>query len=385
MKMPQKLIIKKSELCALCLFIIIILETAFGNTPLQTYNLMVNRIIFFVEILIFILFLTMEKYSRKTIAALSGISLFFLCSYFVLNTSILFKMFMMAMVVSKIGITRAFEILFKFRMVILLLIIIMALVGIIPNEYKQVIKGIGFTYGYGLGYTHPNRLASSICCVFLCYIGWKKDTLRLHNILAIGMITAIGYYITKCRTLLYCMFIFIIFYILFKTNLTKKFANKLSLILGMCSIPLCIAISIAFPLLLLSSSGTIQKIVYSINLLFSRRFTNIEHMFLTYPVTLTGGVFDAKMMEEIFGYSVVDNGYVRFLYQYGIIGLVIFGVVSVASFYKMKKRKEYIWVIIFIIVAIEGLLENIYVDIGLDLLVIFWAELFHAQRKENNS
>lgn len=94
--MMQNITIKKSELCAMTLFILIIMETAFENTPLQIYNLMVNRIFLLVEIVIFILFLAMEKYSKKIFLMLMGALLFFVVSYFVLNAAILVKMFMVS-------------------------------------------------------------------------------------------------------------------------------------------------------------------------------------------------------------------------------------------------------------------------------------------------
>lgn len=378
--MKQNMSVQKGKLYAISLFILLIMETAFGNTPLQVYNLMVDRIFFITEVVLFVLFLTMEKYTPKFIALLMGVLLLFVGSYLFINATILLKMFMFSMVIAKLEIRKAFEILFKFRTVILMVVIVLALVGIIPNEYEKVEKGIGVVYGYGLGYTHPNRLASAICCILLCYIGWKKEQLRRKNIFIIGVVTLISYCITKSRTFLYCMMIFYIFYFIYEMKLTKKIASKISSIMGIISIPLCISISVVFPILLMVSSGRIQEIVYGINLLFSRRFTHIEHMFMTYPVTLLGGVFDVSKMENIFSYSVVDNGYVRFLYQYGVIGLVIFGIFSVVSFAKVKKKEDYIWKVIFIIVAIEGVLENIYVDISLNLLVVFWAELFSTRK-----
>lgn len=380
--MPHILSIKKSELYAICLLTIIIMETAFGNTALQIYNLTINRIIFFVEIIIFTIFLTAEKYTKKSVLFLLGSCLIFLCSYFVLNSSILFKMFMIAVAVAKIGTEKSFELIFKFKIFFLLVIISLSILGIIPNSYVQIEKGIGTTYGYGLGFTHPNRLASAICFTILCYICWKNKKIRFKHILTVGFITLISFYITKSRTLLYCISIFIIFYVLLKTNLTKKYIKKFLDIIGIISVPLSIAISVVLPILLLTSTGTIQRIVFEINRLFSRRFTHIEHIFLTYPVSLTGGLFDTNSMEELFGYSVVDNGYINFLYQYGIIGLALFTIISVISFVKIKRKKEYIWIIIFIIVAIEGLLENIYIDIGLNLLVVYWGEVMRTRRKE---
>ena len=203
------LAIKRSELYALILFLVMLTETAFGNTPLQRYNLVVNRIILFIEIIFFAVFLVMERYSQKRVALITSLSLVFVSSYFILGSAILFKMFMVAMVVSKIDTTRAFKIMFKYKVFILLIIISMSIIGIIPNTLVQVAKGVGTTFGYGLGYSHPNRLASSICCAILCYFAWKKNSLRIGNIIIVGLVTIVFFYITKCRTLLYYFIIFL--------------------------------------------------------------------------------------------------------------------------------------------------------------------------------
>lgn len=374
-------IIKKSEALAELLMFLIVSETLFGNTPLQIYNLTINRIFFLMEVIVFSVYLSYIKYSKKKIAAFLLLMLIFLCSYFTLSTSALFKMFMMAVAVDKVGIEKAFGILFRLKATVILLVAVLSIVGVIPNNLMEVEKGIGTAYGYSLGYTHPNRLAGAICCTILCYIGWKNKKCNAVDVVGIGLIATIGYGITKCRTLLYCVLIFIVFYTLLKGNWTRKITEKMISGIGIISVPLCVTISIAFPLLLLSSSGIVQQVVYEVNRLFSRRFTHIEHMFLTYPVTLTGGIFDTERMSELFEYTVVDNGYIRFLYQYGIIGLLIFGITSLFGVHKLKKKHEYIWILVFIIVAVEGLLENIYVDIGLNLMVMFWAVLIENIRK----
>lgn len=374
-------VIKKSEALAELLMFIIILETLFGNTPLQIYNLTINRVFFFVEIIVFSLYLSYIKYSKKTIFAFLLLMIIFLCSYFTLSTSALFKMFMMAVAVDKIGIEKAFGILFKLKTIVILLVAVLSVIGMIPNNLMEVEKGIGIAYGYSLGYTHPNRLAVAICCTILCYIGWKNKKCNAVDVIGICFVVATGYLITKCRTLLYCVLIFIVFYTLLKCNWTKKISEKIISVVGIISVPLCVIISIAVPLLLLSSSGIVQQVIYEINRLCSRRFTHIEHMFLTYPVTLTGGIFDTEKMSELFEYAVVDNGYIRFLYQYGIIGLLVFGIISLVGVCELRKKHEYIWMLVFIIVAVEGLMENIYVDIGLNLIVLFWAELIESVRK----
>ena len=96
--------IEKSKFIAFIIFLLIIIETAFENTPLQHYNLLVNQIFLLVEVILFIAFLGQEKFLKKNFYILVGLFAVFICSYFVLNSSILIRMFMFSTVVSKISI-----------------------------------------------------------------------------------------------------------------------------------------------------------------------------------------------------------------------------------------------------------------------------------------
>lgn len=381
--MTHSYLVKKDQLLAFLLFSIIILETSFGNTPLQIYNLTFNRILFFVELLIFVGMISVEKFSKNRLLLSILIASLFILSYFFIDSALLLKMFMTAISVAIIGESRSFKILFKYKITFLSFIILLSLIGIIPNMYTVVEKGIGTRYGYTLGFTHPNRLASSVMSLILCFICWKNKKLKLKDMMPIILAASCFYFITKSRTLLFGIIIFLILFSLYKFSVTSNIIKKILTFLGVIALPVCIGLSIAIPFLLLSSSGTLQKIVYFVNLMFSRRFTNIEHMFLTYPITFTGGLFDTSQMDKLFEYSVVDNGYIRFLYQYGILGLALLGGISFLSVLKIIREKEFIWLITFIIVAILGLLENIYTDIGLNTFVIFWAGVLSISKRKN--
>jgi hypothetical protein len=181
--------------------------------------------------------------------------------------------------------------------------------------------------------------------------------------------------------MIYSIVLFLLFYVFFSRKSTKLLTTKIISRLGIAIIPCCVALSVGIPILLLTSTGKVQTVVYFINNAFSRRFTHIEHAFLNYPVTLTGGVFDFSEMETAFGFAVIDNGYIRLLYSFGIIGLTLFCVISVFCIWKLTKKKEYIYVVICIISAIQGLLENIYIYIGFNMLIIFWCELTSDKSK----
>lgn len=381
--MGKKIYIEKNVFFALLLMILILIETAFENTPLQNYSLTFGRICFALELIVFIIFLGFVGFTRKRLLHMLFLSLIFFSSYIILNSTLIFQMFIFSMAISTVGISKSFGIIFKFKLIVTFLIISLSLIGILPIFHMRIDKGIGTTYGYGLGFTHPNRLASSICYIILSYICWKKEEIYIKNSLIIFLVTILTYWVTKSRTIVITMFILFILYFFRKLKITNSISNWFIKIYSVISLPMNVLVSLIIPYFLLTSSGFLQSIVFKINLLFSRRFTHIEHILIAYPISLFGGQFDKKVMEIMFGYAVVDNGYITFLYRYGIIGLAIFCIFSIISVLKMCKNREYTWLSVFIVVAAQGLLEDIYSSIGLNLLVVFWACIFSKIRNEN--
>ncbi|WP_022776097.1 O-antigen ligase family protein [Butyrivibrio sp. AE2015] len=381
----QKSSISKANLLGFLLFIIIIIETAFENTELQFYDLRVNRIIFLGEAIIFLLDLAMCKYSKKSLVIIFSLFVAFLGSYFLLGTTVLLKMYILSVVISKCDYTQTFKVLWMIKILALIIVIFSALIGIIGVNSMSVAKGREhFAYGYGLGYTHPNRLGSALLYILMCYLCYRNERLKKHQLCVVVLISIVAFAITKCRTLIFCVALFCVFYYLYKSRYFREIVKRVIRIVGPCSVPICVGMSIGFPFLLMRSSGIVQKVVYFINLMFNRRFTHIEWAFLTYPVTLAGGNYDFSSLEEKFGYAIIDNGYIRFLYNYGILGLTMFALLTTVCLFLLVRRQKYLYVVICTIIAIQGMIENIYVYIGFNILVVFWSELFRNHDRNSS-
>ena len=102
----------KAVFISYILMIILVLESVFENTPLAIYDLKINRIIFIFEVILFFIMLLSNEYIRERLAYdIIGLA-FIIISYFVLDSSIIFKMYMMAVLVSNIGYNKSFEIIF---------------------------------------------------------------------------------------------------------------------------------------------------------------------------------------------------------------------------------------------------------------------------------
>ena len=91
---------------------------------------------------------------------------------------------------------------------------------------------------------------------------------------------------------------------------------------------------------MLKATGQLQTVLFYINGLLSSRFTHIYRAFLNYPVTLFGGTSDFSKLQDIYSYSTIDNGYIRLLYSFGIIGFCLFILFTVISVKKLIAKKN---------------------------------------------
>lgn len=62
-------------------------------------------------------------------------------------------------------------------------------------------------------------------------------------------------------------------------------------------------------MLYVSSTGAIQRLIYTLNGYFNGRFMNASNMFVSFPITPFGKIINLDYLQRIYGYDVVDNGY----------------------------------------------------------------------------
>ena len=85
----------------------------------------------------------------------------------------------------------------------LVIVIMFSVLGLLDTYQRTITKaGTIVTSGYGLGFTHPNRLAYVFLFLSLIFICYKNRHLKKINILCMICLDLIGYKITKSRTLI---------------------------------------------------------------------------------------------------------------------------------------------------------------------------------------
>ena len=354
---------------------IVSIHMSLTYTELEPFDITV-KIITVVEFAFFVMHLINCRYKVKTILAMCFLLMIVMMTYILSGSAQLIIMMMVSIVFIKMDYKKAFKFIFKIRLFMFALIVLMSITGILSIFRTEIPKSGGVHFGFGLGYTHPNRLAYTIQLLVILYILYKEGQFKYTNTFAIFVVTYVGYVVAKSRTLMISVISMMALCYLCKSRIFKGKLVKILEIIATLIMPVLAGLSIVIPNLLFVAPGKLGVALKALNGLLSLRFTYIYRAFTYYPITLFGGTTDFSLLDDLFGTSIIDNGYIRILYKFGIIGFVVFIALSVCSVRRLIKQKQYIFICIYIIVAFWGLSENVLGSFAFNIVIAFWSELF---------
>lgn len=386
MRRGQGLRIPVVDLIGYILLFVISFEMGLVNTDLQLSGTI--SLCFLVLVLfLFILFLFCFNYElSKFIVILFFILIAFL-TYLETNSKDFLYMLILAIFAQKLSYEKTFKIIFSIRVAMLIFIIGLSLLGVL-NIYHILVnkQNLYFVTGYGLGFTHPNRLSFTILYIMSIYIAMKNRKLTAVNTVFLLVFSILTYFITQSRTIIVItvVFSFLLTFCYLKT--TQKYFVRLIKFFSATCIPFCVFVSIGIPLILIRGEGKLKTYAVWLDTLFSGRFTHIRRAFLNYSITFFGGQNDFSTLKNLYGYSTIDNSYIRLLYGFGIVGFSVFIIFSTITIYRLIKRDEYIYLLLIMMTAFLGVTENILTTSAVSIISIFWSELLReVQSKDTES
>lgn len=373
--MKKHITIKANEIIVYLFLIIVSIQYSLVNTQIEISGIE-SQIFLLIECALFVLYFFMRKFKLKIALVMLGLIFIAGLTYYSTGASAFMIMIMIAILLETVEYSNVFLVIFITRLTMLVIVIMFSVLGLLDTYQRTITKaGTIVTSGYGLGFTHPNRLAYVFLFLSLIFICYKNRHLKKINILCMICLDLIGYKITKSRTLIISVLGVSFIICMYQSKHFKQITKKILKIMAIIIMPLCAAVSIIIPRLMLTATGKVQTILYAINGLFSSRFTHIYRAFLNYPITLFGGVNDFSKLETLYNYSTVDNGYIRLLYGFGIIGFVLFILFSTICIKSIIDYEEYIYLIAYIAIAVWGINENILESFAFNFSIIFWREI----------
>lgn len=254
------------------------------------------------------------------------------------------------------------EIIFKAVSILLIITIILALIGKIPNYTYTYNAGGTVVTRQSLGMTYPTKLGATIMYMVFAYLAYKNFELNTFQKIMIFVIAFIVKKIAYAKTamLLICLAgVIAIFY-----KPICRFLKKSNIIIPVVLL-FVVLLSIHLAYHFNTSSQFYQKIN---NELFSNRLYLGYVAAMTYPIKLFGQLINMRGYGGQTGYLMnhgllrmnyffIDNFYLQALLIYGLIIFLIV-LVSITCFsLKFNKEKKFALVIIMLLVVSDNTYE----------------------------
>lgn len=360
---------------------------SFLNTDFEIQGMLSTAIVLISLVLFSLFLISGQHYPSKMLIIMISFVGCGICFYLLTKETVFLIMLMAAVIASRLPYTEMFQLIFWERLGLLCFVVMMSMIGILPTYKLTWIKGGNdtATTAYGLGFEHPNQLAYQIGFLVLIYLCYKNKSLKWKHIFFTAGIGIAGYWVTRSRTFLMIMCFILILLALCQGKKTRKIFNKVFLEKQMVLLvmPFCMLFSIGGSQLITRVTGRWKTILDAVNQCISGRFIHGFRAMECYPITAFGGVSTFERMQVKYGYSVVDNGYIHLLYNFGVVGVFLFLVFYFFAIKKLIKKRESVYLIAVMAIFLWGIMENVLRSFAINFTVVFWSECILEHRSKN--
>lgn len=349
------------------------------NTSLEIKGITSTSFIFLASFL-FLAFVIYEKrFTLDEIVVMLTLLLIGCIHYLKTKETVFLIMLMTAIIFTRINYRRCFKLLFLERLSFLIVIISLSILGILSQVKMEIFKG-GISenvIGYSLGFNHPNQLAYNFGLLLLLYICYKGEKIKQINIICIIGCCIACYSVTKTRTILVVAVILFAMLEFYKFSIKRKKLINYDFIIWKLApfiMLICALIALVPPFFMSTATGKFKTILFSFNGLIGSRYTHSARVFELYPIPFWGGVVEFKQLQFNYGYSIVDNGYLCLLYDFGILGFSVFMILYYFTIKELVEKKLYYYVVAIISLSLWAITENILRSFAINFTVAFWSE-----------
>ena len=83
-----------------------------------------------------------------------------------------------------------------------------------------------------------------------------------------------------------------------------------------------------------------------------------------------------------YSYSTIDNGYIRLLYGYGVVGVIVFVLFYYLTVKKLIDKNKYVYLVAIIIFSIWAISENVLYSFYFNFTLLFWNEILGNKKSK---
>ena len=273
-----------------------------------------------VPILIKILLFDIQKYNNKTKIMIVLLFILVLVSAFFNNHyRTLFRYLVLIIGSYNIDIKKIMKYFYRTEIIILTTIIILSIFDILPNSLftrnGNIRQSIGFAWP-----TFPSLILFTLTCVYL-YI--KKTNVKMDEYIFLLLLNILMFIITNTRFELLCSILIIIMSLMYKYIKSDRF-NSIVVLLAKFIMPIMTVVSVV----LCFTYDPEVEFYTKMNDASSDRIALMSEAVHEYGLPLLGDKISFKGQKdkvegEEFKQTVVDNGYINLILNYGFIVLMV--------------------------------------------------------------
>lgn len=356
---------------------------SFNNTQI-TLNGIFQQAILVLLAFLFVLYLFVRPFKIKELCFYFLFIFLGILSYLNNHSTLFFVLALSLAVFSTFPTENLLSFFIIFRSIFIAIIIFLSLMGILNNDGRDMFKSNveNAVSTYSLGFGHPNQAAQAIgiSLIVIFLVMFKNKTLLLEKVFfGIGFIS-LFYWLTKSRTFLICCSLALLLGIMQWVPFIKKGVKWIKKGYILVEI-LIILLGLILPAVFARFAGS--PIVGVLDRIASGRISFSASVFASYPLTLFGNNFDGGFTElqHIYGMGkyAVDNGYISFLFTYGLVFTIIYFIMLTILLRVLICKKQYYFAWTVLVISIWGLFENIVWIPTLNVTLLLWA---HGLKEE---
>jgi len=319
----------------------------------------------------------LDDYDKKTMIKIFLIvALTVICSFIEKNNTILLT-FLFIIGSRNVPLKNLIRFTLYIQMFFVVFIIGSDLVGIIPEWTYTTADGV---LRYSLGYIYTSHVSSILFYIAIAYCYLRAEKLRLFELVIIELVNIIIFKYTNARTAFAFLLIApLIFYFIrfYKRSLIKSKVISLLIIISM---PLCALLSIVACYFY----DPKNSIMLNLNQYLSHRLELGHSALLKYGINIFGEniVWIGKAgLHHMFDqypsqYNYVDCSYIKIMFDFGIILLIIILCGYVLAAIKAVKEDEKYLCMAIIMVAIYSIIEPRLIQVGYNPFLVLIAAIF---------
>lgn len=338
--------------------------------------------IFAVILIISNLIIQSKKYNKKVLIKIILLIILSAVTWYVSKESVVFILYLIVISMKNVEL----EDFIKFNIITELFIVIFLF---IMSSMGLTSEGLFFRDNirrYSFGFAHPNTTAEIITSILIGFLYLNRENLKIYKILPVFLISILVSKYTDSRTSLFIASAVISCCLLKKSIIDKIIYTKPAKFIIKNIWIICTILT----LLAVQQYNIRSEIGIYLNNVLSGRLRLINNFLINYKINLFGNqlvfVYTKKALMYGISAQILDNAFVRYILQFGIIFYAIFYYHIRKVFEYAYEHKDSIFICILFFLIVRGLSEHGCYIIFTNIFLIYIGKVIYRQQnilKEN--